>query len=134
MDAVGERAQLFDRDLELVCRRREQLVDLGVGLPAELSLSASELERQRHQPLLCAVVEVALDPAPLLVGRGGDAGTRLLDGVELRSNLGMEARIHEREARRGGDRLDELRLVTKSRVVDEHGERLALVLDPGHRA
>ena len=126
-------AQLLDRDLELVSRRREELVDLGVGLHAELSLSAPELERQRHEALLRAVMEISLDPPALLVRRGDDARARLLDGVELRPDLGMEAGVHEREARRGGDRLDELRLIAKRRVVDEHGQRLVLVLDPGHR-
>ena len=134
VDAVRELAQLLDRDLELVGRRREQLVDLGVCFRAELALRAPELERQRHEPLLRAVMEIALDPAALLVRRGDDARPRLLHRLELRPDLGMEARVHEREARRGGDRLDELRLLAQRRVVDEHGQRLALVLDPGHRA
>jgi len=35
------------------------------------------VDSDRDEPLLCAVVEVALDPSPLGVGGGLNAGTRL---------------------------------------------------------
>ncbi len=48
---------------------------------------------QRHQPLLRAVVEVALDPAPRLVGAGDDAGPRR---HQLRLRLGVgDRRRHQ---------------------------------------
>ena len=94
------------------------------------SLGAPQLERERDEALLGAVVEVALDAPPLRVGRGRDPGPRLLHRLELRAHLRVEPRVHERDARGGGDRLDELRLLPERRIVDEHGERLALVLDP----
>jgi hypothetical protein len=134
MDAVGERAELLDRDLELVGGRREQALELGVATLAQPPQRAAELEGERHEPLLGAVVEVALDPAPLLVRSGGDAGARLLDGRELGAHLRVQARVDEREPGRGRDRRHELRLVAQRRVVHEHGQRLPPVLDRRHRA
>ena len=42
-------------------------------------LGHAQVQRERHEPLLCAVVQVALDPAPLGVGRGDDARARVLE-------------------------------------------------------
>ena len=58
-----------------------------VGLLAQLRLGEPERERERDEPLLRAVVEVALQPAALLV-RGLDdpraRGAQLLDaGAQL---------------------------------------------------
>ena len=68
VDAAGEVAQLDERLLGLAVRLRDE--PLGVhrvlGGPR-----AAERHRECDEPLLRAVVEVALDPAPLGVG-GGD--------------------------------------------------------------
>ncbi len=56
-------------------------------------------------------------PPALLVAGGDDARSRLLDLRELSLHLGMELCVFECESRRGGDRLDELRLVLERRVV-----------------
>ena len=55
------------RDLELVGRRREQPVELRVSVAVQLALRAPQLERERDEALLRAVVEIALDAPPLLV-------------------------------------------------------------------
>jgi hypothetical protein len=65
------------RDLpELVNHRDEIVCDVGKLLPWAAGRGAgcrlARLERQRDEPLLDAVVEVALDPAPGCVGRGDD--------------------------------------------------------------
>ena len=72
-------------------------VELGVGAAAEPALRAPELERERDEALLRAVVDVALDPAALVVGGRDDARARLLHLLELGAELGVEARVLERE-------------------------------------
>ena len=69
MDAARELAQLLEREGELLARAGE---DLGrrrrVGV--ELRLREAQRERERDEPLLRAVVEVALElPARVVAGR-----------------------------------------------------------------
>jgi len=87
MNSLRKLPQLLEGDLDLIRSRLQQLVDLGIAILAESPLRASELERQGDEPLLGAVVEVALDPAPLLVGGGDDPSARLVDQIELGPNL-----------------------------------------------
>ena len=71
MDAAGELAQLPDRDLDL-CRglvRRRDRLGVRAAFPAEPGPQQAQRQRQRDEALLGAVVEVALQPAPLGVGR-----------------------------------------------------------------
>ena len=71
MDAVGELAQLLDRQLGLDARLGDQLRRARrIALEPRLG----EAQRQGHadQALLGAVVQIALDAPPLLVGRGDD--------------------------------------------------------------
>ena len=90
MDPAGELAQLLDRELELrrgLIRRGDRLGVLA-GPSGEPSPDAAQRERDRDEPLLGAVVEVALQPAALLVGRLDDPRPRAadlgLDGPHLR--------------------------------------------------
>jgi hypothetical protein len=53
-----------------------------------------------EQPLLGAVVEVALEPTPLGVIGGDDARPRSADLGKLRAKLSLETRVLEREAPR----------------------------------
>ena len=57
MDSAGELAQLGDRLLDLVLRAREHVCSAGVGAGS----CEAERDRERDEPLLRAVVEVALD-------------------------------------------------------------------------
>ena len=57
---------------------------LGVGAARALLGLELELDAQRDEPLLGAVVQVALDPAALLVGRRLDPRTRLAHLVQER--------------------------------------------------
>ena len=74
MDAARELAQLADRELELVDGVGEHLVELGRHVGPEPLLGCAELERERDEPLLGAVVDVPLDPSPLLVPCRHDPG------------------------------------------------------------
>ena len=90
VDPAGELAQLLDRELEL----RRGLVGRGdrlgvlAGPSGEPSPDAAQRERDRDEPLLGAIVEVALEPTALLVGRLDDPRPRAadlgLDGPHLR--------------------------------------------------
>ena len=72
VDAAGQLAQLGGRLVELLHRLVEQLGGRRrVGV--ELVAGQAQVHGQRHQPLLGAVVEVALDPAPLGVAGLDDA-------------------------------------------------------------
>ena len=104
MDAADGRAELL-----------QGLLGLLVGLPQQgevgsvlgLQLGAAERHRQRHQPLLHAVVQVALDPpalglegvdqpgarAPQVVDRGDEP---LLGRVEEQPRRGRPDRTRDR--------------------------------------
>ena len=129
MHAARELAQLGDGDLQLRDGSGEDALDIRVDTAAEPALGRAQVERERDEPLLGAVVDVPLDPAPLLVPRGDDAPARLLHLHELRAHLRVQARVLEREPsrRRGG--LEELRLVVERAVVDDHRDPLAAVRD-----
>ena len=82
MDAACQVAQLLQREVGLLARLADQLGGAGVGGFDPL-LGHAQVQRERHQPLLRAVVEVALDAAPLGVGRSDDARARVLELVHL---------------------------------------------------
>ena len=69
---------------EQLARRLRVLVDLRLG--------DTEQQRRRHEPLLGAVVQVALEPPPLLVAGSDDAGARRLQVL-----AGLRARDGERD-------------------------------------
>ena len=78
MDPACEVAQLSERLAELAPGLVDRALRLGVVL--EALLEEPELEREGDETLLGAVVEVALEPAPLGVARLDHLGTR---GAEL---------------------------------------------------
>ena len=76
VDAPGELAQLVERLAQLGAGACEQLGGaLRVALDA--ILGQLQCEGEPDEALLCAVVQVPLDPPPLLVGRLHDAHTRI---------------------------------------------------------
>ena len=85
-------------------------------------------EPQAEQRLLGPVVEVALDPAALRVGRGHQPGARFAHVVQPRAQLGLQARVLQRELRGRGHRPEQLRVLEQRRVVDQRRERLVAVV------
>ena len=68
----------------------------------------AQLQRHRHEPLLGAVVEVALEPAALLEAGHHAAPALLAQLLDLRAQLGVEALVLERQRGRrahGGDQV-----------------------------
>ncbi len=66
-------------------------------------LAMPQGQRQAHEPLLGAIVEVALHPAPLAVPGLHDAGPRGLHLQEPIPQLGLEALVVQGEGRLGAD-------------------------------
>ena len=83
MDAPGKLAQLSYRLFDFVLCSRENLRCLRV----DAGSFKAERERECHEPLLCSVVEIALDTAPLGIGCGDDPAARGSYLRELRTNL-----------------------------------------------
>ena len=79
----GERAELVEHAVDVVGEPLEQLACAGRAAGHHL-LGELEPDAQRDQPLLAAVVEVALDPPALVVGRREDACPR---GPQLAAEL-----------------------------------------------
>ena len=85
--------------------------------------------REGEHPLLGAVVEVALEPSSLFVGRGGDSGPRRPERLQTGEHLGLKALVLDREARGGPDLTREARSVD-GRVVEHGSDDLSCA---GHR-
>src|SRR5215204_4662521 len=69
-------------------------------------------------------MEVALEPPPLRVPGRDDPCSRGAYFVQLRTELGVQPLVLEREPGGRGDGIDELGLLRERRVVDEYGDRL----------
>ena len=104
MDAAGQLAQLLERVGELLLRGAEQALRRG-GVLVQAALREAERQGEGDEPLLGAVVQVALEPPAL--GRAGlhqprARGVQLLHaGAELR----LEPLVLQRQpgrARHGG--------------------------------
>ena len=85
VDAADQVAQLGERLLDLAVRVLQGRGGLRVA--RRLAPGAAQLDAERHEPLLGAVVQVALDAAALLVG-GTDRGRAGL-GQLHRATLGL---------------------------------------------
>ncbi len=92
VDAAGELAQLGGRLVELRKGFVQQLAGRG-RVVVELAAHQAQAHGQRHQPLLGAVVEVALDPAAFLVPGLDDAGARGAQLGYLRLQLGGQLEV-----------------------------------------
>ena len=98
--------------------------------------SAGEPQRQRERDevLLGAVVEVALDPAARVVAGGDQPGARGAQLLVAGAQLGVEALVAQREPGRRAGRAHELGLLEQRGVVDDRGDRRAVVVDLGDGA
>ena len=72
VDAARQLPELLERVGQLVARGRRELLRLG-GIAPDVGAEHPQLERERDEPLLGAVVQVALEPAPLGVAGRDDA-------------------------------------------------------------
>ena len=86
-----------------------------------------------HEPLLRAIVEVALEAASLVLAGLHDAGPRGVHRLPLRLQRRVQALVLDGQSEHGHDRTDECRVLAQDRVVDDGRQRPAVVLEHGHR-
>ena len=130
MNAARQIAQLLEALPQLVDRAVEER--RRVGTVGHAHACEPEVQRQRHEPRLRAVMEIAFDAPPLAVGRLDQSRSRGTQLDEARAQLGVEALILQRQGggRAGGaNRRGVLRA-----VVHDGGDMLAVVVDLGHGA
>ena len=120
MDAAGQLAQLGDGRPGLLGRGFEQRLQIGIGARGPVPGDADR-QRERDEPLLRAVVQVAFQPAALGVAGLHDPGAGGADLVELDLDLGLQPGVLQGQAGRGRGDPDQLRLVPELGVVDEDG-------------
>ena len=89
VDATGQLAKLVEALRELVLRRGQGLAG-GRWILLERHADQGQVEREGDQPLLRAVVQVALEPPALDVPRLDDARAR---GGELLAGIGVRERL-----------------------------------------
>src|SRR6185312_9906635 len=106
MSATRELAELLERAVELAAGGVEQPpADHRVVL--ELAPREPELQRQRDEALLGAVVEVALQAAALAHRDLHEPRPRRLELFDPRAQLGLEALVLELQRGRGRGRADQ---------------------------
>ena len=105
--AVGDLAQLGDGGAQLGDGLVDQAVHVGRAV-VEVALGEPQGHAERDEPLLRAVVQVALEPAALLVAGLDQPGPARLDLAQRRGEL--QAQAHDLDERRGrrGDLAQEL--------------------------
>ena len=86
-----------------------------LGVPPTRDLEQLQRHADAEEPLLRAVVEIALEAPPLLVARSHDARPRLAQLQQLRPQLGLQPLVLERQARCGPDRLQHRGLIQRAR-------------------
>ena len=128
------------RDRPQVADRRRHLVDRGVEggrqdlrLPGQRALQPPQHDAERHEPLLRAVVQVALEPPPLLVTGLRDPRARGLDLGELQAQLDPQAAELHRHRRGVEHRAQHVGPLGERRVVEQHAD-LAVVMSDQRRA
>ena len=128
MNPARQLAQFTRRLVELFKRRVEQRGRLLRIARDQVSRQA-EIDAERHQPLLCSVVEVPLQPLAFRVSRGDDPRARGAELVNVRTQLGVQPLILECERCGGADRPHEVALLCKLGIVDDGADPPTLVLD-----
>jgi hypothetical protein len=124
----GDLAQVGDRRADL----RHDLVECGsedLGPIGERTLQAPQLQPQRDEALLRAVVEVAFEPAALLVAGLDDSRARRVDLGELQPHLDPQPGDLDRERRRREHAVEQRPPLEQLRVVEEHTGAYAVAPD-----
>src|SRR5215217_8020441 len=92
-----------------------------MGVCQHQGLRQVQLYSECDEPLLCTVVQVALDLAPLTIRGGRYAGARRAQLAERLLDSAGEVLLVEGDEGEGGDRLDELAVLAERAVVYEPG-------------
>ena len=124
-------AQLPERGRDLAPRLRQPQAGVSVG--SQLLLEQAQLEREGDQPLLGAVVQVALQSLPLLLSGLDDPRTRSPQLLQARPQLDVQAPVLDCDAGRRADGVEQLGLVDQRGIVDQGRHVLPLPVDHGRR-
>ena len=134
VDAARQLAQLLQRRLQLGLGAVEQRTG-ALGILLHPRLRQPQLQRQRHEALLSAVVEVALQPPALGDADIDEPRPRALQLGHAGAQLGLQAQVLHRQRGCGADAGDQLALLgLERRVVDDGADRAALQRHLGPRA
>ena len=90
VQSLRQFAQIADRGLCFGTGRVEFREGRRIGFRPEAPAKQLQRDPERHETLLRAIVEVALDPPPFGVLRLGQPGTGCADRLELGADLGLE--------------------------------------------
>src|SRR3954468_15671380 len=103
VQALGDVAKLRQRHGDLLAGLSE--ASFGLRVAPEPLLEETQLERQADQPLLRAVMKVALQALALLPPDFDHAPPGATQLLEARSQLGVKPPVLESDRGRGADRL-----------------------------
>jgi hypothetical protein len=129
MEASRDLPQVLDRALQLVERALDERDQPAVA--RDLGLERTQGEERGREPLLGAVVKVALEPAALAVASPNEPEPRGLELLELRDEVAMEPVALHRDAEHRQERRGELRRLQQPRSMDQQADPACLVLDRG---
>jgi len=130
VDAADELAQLREGRLRLLVRFVEQPARRLRVAAGELVARHAEVEREGHEPCLDAVVEVALEPAPLLLLRSHDRGAALLELRHALAGAGREEEARELRLGPGEAGAHPRRDEQQEEPADKDDEHLDPAVDP----
>ena len=131
MDAARKLAQLAERGIQAHGEPVDQRPGLGV---ADRRAQHAQLEGEREQLLLGAVVEVALDAPAGVVGGLDDAQPRDAQILHACAQVRLQPLVVDRQRRRRGGSEDELGARVERRVVDDGRYAAPVLLDGRPRA
>ena len=132
MEAAGDVAELVERDGDLAACAWSSRARAS-AIAGQLLLEQAELERERDQPLLRAVVQIALQSLALLLAGLDHACARAAQLLQVRLQLGLQAAVLERDPGCRRHRAQQLRLVLERRVVHQRGHVPAVPVDQRRR-
>ena len=102
-------------------RARDQLIVVG-----HTGAREAEVVRDGQQPLLCAVMEISLEPAPLGVTDLDDPGAGRAQILELGEHFGLESlRCRWRVCAAAPISRSSSSAVKQRPIVSDHGQRAA---------
>jgi hypothetical protein len=133
IDPMGQVAELAGCLLGLLNRGGEDRLQLWYTRRGGRAPRQPQLIRQGEQPLLRAVVEIALKPAAFGVARPHDPGPGRAKILQLGQDPGLESFVVHREPGRRPDRPLKPVSICGSRVVAHDGDRPTLPHNPRHR-
>ena len=128
MQSVGQLPEVLDRRLDL----RLRLVHLGVVFSGRGPQQA-QAQQQADEALLGAVVEVALEPAPLAVSRLDDAHPRVGESAQLGQSLGAQPLVLEAQPGCRDDLTNRILVVEQAGAVHQDRDLLAALDEPARR-